>query len=294
MEIKKVGVLGCGQMGSGIAQIAATAGFEIVTREIEQRFLDKGLATVDKYLSKAVKKDKMTAEDKDAALGRITGTLELEDLADCDLVIEAVIEDLAIKNEMFSALDKICKAETILTSNTSSLSIMSMAASTARMDRFCGLHFFNPVQMMQLVEVVKTIVTSRETIEACTAFGKAIGKTPILSKDIAGFTVNLLLVPLLMDAMRAVENGVASIEDIDTGMKLGCAHPMGPLMLNDLVGLDTMVHIGGIMYKEYKDPKYAAPPLVHRMVAAGYLGMKTKKGFYDYSGEKPVPMDLGI
>ncbi len=294
MAVKKIGVLGFGQMGSGISQISAQAGFEVIVREVDQKFLDKGFGIINKILSKNVKKEKISQTDMEAAQKRITGTLELGDLKDCDIIIEAVIENLELKNEMFSALDTLCKKETILASNTSSLPITSMAASTNRPDRFCGLHFFNPVQVMKLVEVVKTIATSKETIDTCFEFGKALGKKPILAKDNSGFIVNLLLVPLLMDAIRSLENGVASTADIDTGLVLGCNHPMGPLLLNDFVGLDTMLHISNIMYKEYHEKKYAPPPLLVKMVLAGYLGRKSGKGFYDYSGDKPVPVDLGI
>ncbi len=294
MKIQKVGVLGCGLMGSGIAQVCAEAGYETTVLEVEQRFLDKGFSAIQKNLSRAVEKGKMTAEARDKTWALIKGTLKLEDLKECDLIIEAVVEDLKVKNEMFSTLDRLCPERTILSSNTSSLTVMAMAASTKRQDRFCGLHFFNPVPVMKLVEVVKTIATSQQTIDTCFEFCKAIGKVPILAKDNSGFIVNLLLVPYLLDAIRALEQGVASIEDIDKGMMLGCNHPMGPLTLLDFVGLDTTYNIANIMFEEYREKRYAPPPLLRKMVLAGYYGRKSGRGFYDYSGEKPVPVDLGI
>ncbi|HBN26971.1 MAG TPA: 3-hydroxybutyryl-CoA dehydrogenase [Desulfobacteraceae bacterium] len=294
MEIKKIGVLGFGLMGSGIAQACAQAGIETIAREIDQKFIDNGFSIINKNLSRAVKKDKITQADMDQVLGNITGTLNLEDLKDCDLIVEAVIENLDIKNEMYATLDKICSEKTIFASNTSSLTVMSMAASTHRPDRFCGLHFFNPVPAMKLLEVIKTIVTSQETIDTCFEFGKKIGKTTVLAKDNSGFIVNLLLVPYLLDAIRALEQGVASTIDIDTGMKLGCNHPMGPLTLVDFIGIDTINSIAGIMFEEYKEKRYAAPPILKKMVIAGYLGKKSGKGFYDYSGDEPVPTDFGI
>ncbi len=294
MKIQKVGVLGCGLMGSGIAQVCAEAGYETTVLEVEQRFLDKGFSSIQKNLGRAVEKGKMTQEARDKTWSLLKGTLKLEDLQDCDLIIEAVVEDLKVKNEMFSTLDKLCPERTILSSNTSSLTVMAMAASTKRQDRFCGLHFFNPVPVMKLVEVVKTIATSQQTIDTCFEFCKSIGKVPILAKDNSGFIVNLLLVPYLLDAIRALEQGVASIEDIDKGMMLGCNHPMGPLTLLDFVGLDTTYNIANIMFEEYREKRYAPPPLLRKMVLAGYYGRKSGRGFYDYSGEKPVPVDLGI
>jgi 3-hydroxybutyryl-CoA dehydrogenase len=294
MKIQRVGVLGCGLMGSGIAQVCAQAGYDTIVREIEQQFIDKGFGAIEKNLSRAVEKGRMTAEEKEKTWSLLQGTLDLKDLEGCDLIIEAVVEDLEAKNEMFSALDDICPERTILASNTSSLTVMAMAASTRRQDRFCGIHFFNPVPVMRLVEVVKTVATSQQTIDTCFEFCGSIGKVPILAKDNSGFIVNLLLVPYMLDAIRALEQGVASIEDIDNGMKLGCNHPMGPLTLLDFVGLDTTYNIANIMFDEYREKRYAPPPLLRKMVLAGYYGRKSGRGFYDYTGEKPVPMDLGI
>ncbi|NIR51441.1 3-hydroxybutyryl-CoA dehydrogenase [candidate division KSB1 bacterium] len=294
MAIKKVGVVGAGLMGSGIAQVSAVAGFDTLVREISQELLDKGLGKIDGFLSKAVDKGKMSAEQKQSALDKLKGTTKLDDLSDCDFIIEAVTEDIKNKKELFQTLDKNCSDATIFASNTSSLTITEMAAATERPDRFVGLHFFNPVPVMKLVEVVRTIETSQETFDAAFEFARSLGKEPIACKDNSGFVVNLLLVPYLLAAIRAVESGVASIEDIDKGMTLGCGHPMGPLTLLDFVGIDTTYYIANIMFEEYRQPQYAAPPLLKKMVLAGYHGRKSGKGFYDYSGEKPVPTDLGL
>lgn len=295
MQIKKVGVLGCGLMGSGIAQVCATAGFETYVRELDQKYLDKGFAGIEKSLSKFEEKGKISAEQKTEIQNRLHGTTSLDDLKDCDLIIEVVVEDIAVKNEMFSYLDKICGEHTIFASNTSSLTIAEMAAATSRPDKVVGLHFFNPVPLMKLVEVVRSVATSKETFDKTFAFGEALGKKPIATKDNSGFVVNLLLVPYLLSAIRALETGVASTEDIDKGMMLGCGHPMGPLTLLDFVGIDTTYKIAEIMFQEYKTPEYACPPLLRKMHLAGYHGRKSGKGFYDYTDPRnPVPSDLGI
>jgi len=291
-EIKRVGVLGCGLMGSGIAQVAAAAGYETLVREVSDQLCERGIGGIGKQLGKAVEKGKLAAEDRDATLGRLRGTTNLEDLRDCDIIIEAVVEDLAVKNQMWQTLDAVCGPETIFASNTSSLTIADMAAATKRPERMVGLHFFNPVPVMKLVEVVKTIATDPAVFDTAFAFAKSLGKEPIVCKDNSGFVVNLLLVPYMMDAIRALSEGVATIEDIDKGMQLGTGYPMGPFVLSDFVGLDTLDKIGGIMFDEYKEKRYASPPLLKRMVSLGYFGRKSGKGFYDYSGEKPVPMPL--
>jgi 3-hydroxybutyryl-CoA dehydrogenase len=293
MEIRKVGVVGCGLMGSGIAQVAAMAGFSTVAREVSEELLQKGLGFIEKSLGKLVEKGQVTAELKSSALGRLKPTTRLEDLADCDLVIEAIIENLNRKRELFAQLDKIVKPEAIFASNTSSLSITEMMTATQRAPRFLGLHFFNPVPMMKLVEVVKTVVTDPAVIETGLDYARKVGKTPILTSDRAGFIVNRLLVPYLLDSIRALEEGAGSIEDIDNGMKLGCNHPMGPLTLNDFVGIDTTYYIAEIMFNEFREKRFAPPPLMKRMVLAGMLGRKSGKGFYDYSDPKnPKPNKL--
>ena len=291
-SIGKVGVLGCGQMGSGIAQVAAVAGFDVLARDVDQAQLARGKKAIEASLGKFVEKAKLAPEARDAALSRLRFTTSLEDLASSDLVIEAVSEDLELKNRMWTALDQVCRPETIFASNTSSLSIMAMATVTGRPDRFLGLHFFNPVPMMPLVEVVKSIATSPETIEAGTAFVRRLGKDPIAARDSAGFIVNLLLIPYLLDAVRAVESGVASIRDVDLGMTLGCGHPMGPLTLLDFVGLDTAVNVGEILFEEFREPRYAPPPLLKRMVLAGWYGKKSGRGFYDWTTTPPTPVSL--
>jgi len=284
-------VLGCGQMGSGIAQVAAVAGFDVLARDVNADQLARGKKAIEASLGRFVEKAKLAPESRDAALGRLRFTTSIEDLASSDLVIEAVTEDLELKNRMWTALDLVCKPETIFASNTSSLPIISMATVTARPDRFLGLHFFNPVPMMPLVEVVRSVVTSQETIEAGTAFVRQLGKEPIAAPDSAGFIVNRLLIPYLLDAARAVERGVASIRDVDLGMTLGCGHPMGPLTLLDFVGLDTAVKVGEILYEEFREVRYAPPPLLKRMVIAGWLGKKSGRGFYDWTTTPPTPVE---
>ena len=290
--IQTVGVLGCGQMGSGIAQVAAVGGCQVLARDIDEAMLAKGRAAIEASLARFVDKGKLDAQVREAALGRIRFITRLEGLAKADLVIEAVTEDLELKNRLWTALDPICPAETIFASNTSSLSIMAMATVTGRADRFIGLHFFNPVPMMPLVEVVRTVASSPEALSSATELVRRIGKEPVAAKDSAGFIVNRLLIPYMLDAIRAVETGVASTEDIDLGMKLGCGHPMGPLTLLDFVGLDTTCRVAEIMYEEFREARYAPPPLLKRMVLAGWLGKKSGKGFYDWTVTPPVASAL--
>ena|SRR5579871_4541677 len=290
MEIKKVGVLGCGLMGSGIAQVAATAGFEVTVLEAEQRFLDKGFAGIEKSLAKFAEKGTITAQQKDETRARLKGSLKKEELADCDIVIEAIIENLDEKRKMYSALDQIVKPGAIFASNTSSLSVTEMMTATKRPQQFVGLHFFNPVPLMKLVEVVRTIATSDAVYETAYDFAKKVGKVPVRASDKPGFIVNRLLVPYLLDAVRAYEEGVGSIADIDTSMRLGCGYPMGPFTLLDFVGLDTTYYISNIMFEEFKERRFASPPLLKRLVMAGWYGRKTGKGFYDYADpNNPVP-----
>ncbi|MFB3815276.1 MAG: 3-hydroxyacyl-CoA dehydrogenase family protein [Terriglobales bacterium] len=294
MAIKKVGVLGCGLMGSGIAQVSATAGFDVTVLEVEQRFLDKGFAGIEKSLSKLAEKGKLK-EPVAAITGRLKGTLAYNDLADCDLIIEAVTENPTEKKKMYAALDPIVKRDAIFASNTSSISITELMTATKRPERFVGLHFFNPVPLMALVEVVRTIATDPAVYEAAFEFARAVGKTPVRTSDKTGFIVNRLLVPYLLDAIRAYEEGVGSIEDVDLAMKLGCGYPMGPFTLLDFVGLDTTYYISIVMFDEFKEPRFASPPLLKRMVLAGWLGRKSGKGFYDYANpEKPVAQDAAL
>ncbi|HEX9689694.1 MAG TPA: 3-hydroxybutyryl-CoA dehydrogenase [Thermoanaerobaculia bacterium] len=282
MKINKVGVLGAGLMGSGIAEVCAKSGYETVVREVSEELAQKGIGRIESSLAKAVERGKLTSGDRDAARGRLKATTGLEDFGACDLVIEAVIENLDAKKEMFRELDRICGESAIFCSNTSSLTITELSAATRRPDRFAGLHFFLPAPVMKLVEVVRTIATSDETIETLLGFAKSLGKEPILAKDNSGFIVNRLLVPYLLDAVRALEEGVGSREDIDKGMELGCGHPMGPLKLLDFVGLDTTYAIAEIMFAEYREKRFAPPPLLKRMVLAGRYGKKSGRGFYEY------------
>ncbi|HKD86066.1 MAG TPA: 3-hydroxybutyryl-CoA dehydrogenase [Terriglobales bacterium] len=294
MDIKKVGVLGCGLMGSGIAQVAATAGLDVTVLEQEQKFLDKGFAGIEKSLSRLVErgpaKGGLTPEQKADAQSHLKGTLNMKDLADCDIVIEAIIENVELKRKTYSELDAIVKKDAIFATNTSSISVTELMTATKRPERFIGLHFFNPVPMMKLVEVVKTIATAPEVYEAAVEFGAKLGKVPVRTSDKTGFIVNRLLVPYLLDAIRAYEEGVGSITDIDEAMKLGCGYPMGPFTLLDFVGLDTTYYITHVMYDEFKERRFASPPLLKRLVLAGWYGRKSGKGFYDYSDpNKPVP-----
>ena len=282
MQIKTVGVLGCGLMGSGIAQVSAAAGYKTIVREVEDAFLKKGLGKIEKFLALGVEKGKVTAEEKDKTLGNLSGTTKLEDLNACDIVIEAIIENIDEKAEAYAVLDAVCGQQTIFCSNTSSLCITELAARTKRPDRFAGLHFFNPAQVMKLVEVVRGVTTTDETFDAVLGFAQSLGKQPITAPDKPGFIVNRLLVPYLLDAVRAYENGLGSLEDIDKGMKLGTGYPMGPFTLLDFVGLDTTYYIANIMFDEYREPAYAPPPLLKRMVLAGRLGKKSGQGFYKY------------
>ena len=283
MDIRKVGVLGCGLMGSGIAQATATAGFDVTVLEVEQKFIDKGFAGVEKSLGKFAEKGTITPQQKDEIRGRLKGTTNAQDLRDCDLVIEAIIENVEEKKKMYAAIDAVLRKDAIFASNTSSISITELMAATKRPERFVGLHFFNPVPLMKLVEVVRTIATANDVYEAVFEFAKKLGKVPVRTSDKTGFIVNRLLVPYLLDAIRAYEEGVGSIPDIDQAMKLGCGYPMGPFTLLDFVGLDTTYYITHVMYDEFKERRFASPPLLKRLVMAGWYGRKTGKGFYDYS-----------
>jgi 3-hydroxybutyryl-CoA dehydrogenase len=288
--IQTVGVVGCGLMGAGIAQVVAEAGYPVLVREVNDALLAKGMGRIESFLKKGVDKGKVTADRMREVMGKLRGTTRLEDLAPCDLVIEAVVESLEAKRDAFSVLDSVCRPAAIFASNTSSLSITEMAAKTNRPDRFVGLHFFNPVPLMKLVEVVRSPLTSHESFEVVLRFAESLGKTPVRATDRTGFVVNRLLVPYLLDAIRALEEGVGGTVDIDEGMRLGCGHPMGPLTLLDFVGLDTTYSIANIMYDDFREKRFAPPPLLKRMVQAGLLGRKSGKGFYDYSVQPPKPV----
>jgi 3-hydroxybutyryl-CoA dehydrogenase len=296
MEIKKVGVLGCGLMGAGIAQTAASAGFETIVREVSDELCERGFSGIEKSLAKFAEKGNITSEQQQATRNRLKGTTSLEELHDCDIIIEAIIENLDTKRETYKQLDAICKPETIFASNTSSISITEMMTATRpeRQQRFIGMHFFNPVPLMKLVEVIRTILTDEAVYEQAVEFGKRMDKTPVRAGDKTGFIVNRLLVPYMLDAVRALEEGVGSIVDIDNAMKLGCGYPMGPFTLGDFVGLDTTYYIAEIMFNEFREKRFAPPPLLKRMVLAGLYGRKSGRGFYDYTKDpkNPTPMNL--
>ncbi|HSP16893.1 MAG TPA: 3-hydroxyacyl-CoA dehydrogenase family protein [Thermoanaerobaculia bacterium] len=291
MKINKVGVLGCGLMGSGIAQVAAQSGYQTTVVEVEQKLLDKGISGIEKSLGKFVEKGKMAAADRDACLSRLRGSTSLKDLAECDIVVEAITENPQIKKETYTAIDSIVKKSAIFASNTSSLTITELSMATARPKQFVGLHFFNPVPLMKLVEVVRTILTTDEAFKTAFEFAKSLGKEPVACKDNSGFIVNRLLVPYILDAIRAYEEGVGTVEDIDKAMQLGCGYPMGPFTLLDFVGLDTTYYISKVMFEEYHEKRFSSPALLRKMVLAGRFGRKSGAGFYDYSGEKPVAFD---
>lgn len=282
MALKNVGVIGCGLMGSGIAETCARAGYQVIVREVSDDLLQRGISRIDASLDRAVARGKLGEDEGRAARARIRGTTVLADLRGCDIILEAIIENMEAKKQLYADLDPLCPADVIFASNTSSLSITEMASVTRRADRFLGLHFFNPVPVMKPVEMIRGLLTSEETLATCRAFGESLGKTVVTCKDYPGFIVNFLLVPYLLDAIRALELGLASKEDIDTVVRLGLNHPMGPFTLLDFVGIDTTYYIAEAMFAEFKDPKYAAPPLMRKMVLAGLHGRKTGKGFYDY------------
>jgi 3-hydroxybutyryl-CoA dehydrogenase len=294
MAIERVGVLGCGLMGHGIAQICAEAGWDVVVREVDQGTLDSGLGKIEKQLARAVEKGRRERDDADSVRARITGTLEYGDLADCDLAIEAIVEDLDAKLEMWREVDGVVKKEAFFASNTSSLPVVNQAVATSRPERFLGMHFFNPAQVMPLLEVVQTVTTGDDALRTGFEVGERLGKTCVHARDKTGFIVNRLLVPYMLDAIRAQEEGVGAIDEIDVAMKAGANHPMGPLTLADFVGLDTLAAIADVMFDEYRERRFAAPPTLRKMVAAGLCGRKSGKGFYDYSGDEPVPSELGL
>src|SRR2546423_545994 len=293
-RIRKVGVLGGGLMGSGIAQVSAAAGFPTIVREVNEALCTKARQSIEKTLAKGIERGKVTAAERDGTLGNLRFVTRLEELSDSDLFIEAVVEDLDVKNKLWTELDRIAIAEAIFASNTSSLTIIAMAAASGRPDKMLGLHFFNPVPLMKLVEVVRTITTSDETEQRALDFVRALGKEPIRAKDSSGFIVNLLLIPYMVDAIKALESNIGSVEDIDKVMQLGAGHPLGPFALLDFVGLDTVYKIAEIMFAEYRESRYAPPPLLKRMVLAGMLGKKSGRGFYDYSTNPPRVSSLGL
>jgi 3-hydroxybutyryl-CoA dehydrogenase len=292
-EVRTVGVVGCGLMGSGIAQVAAQGGCRVIVREVDEPTLRKGLGRIDGFLAKGVERGKVTPAERERTMANLKGTTALADLAGCDLVIEAIVEEIEAKKRLFAELDGICPPSTVFATNTSSLTVIEMAAATRRPDRVVGLHFFNPVPLMALVEVVRTIATSDEAFRLAMAFARRVGKTPVVARDRSGFIVNYLLVPYLIDAVRALEAGVATVPDMDQAMKLGCGYPMGPFTLLDFVGLDTTLKVAEIFFQEYREPRYAPPPLLRRMVLAGYLGRKSGKGFYTYDTDPPTVTPLG-
>jgi 3-hydroxybutyryl-CoA dehydrogenase len=294
MAIERVGVLGCGLMGHGIAQICAEAGWDVVVCEVDQGRLDSGLGKIERQLARAVEKGRREQGDADSVRARITGTLEYGDLADCDLAIEAIVEDLDAKLEMWRAVDGVVKKDAFFATNTSSLPVVNQAVATSRPERFLGMHFFNPAQVMPLLEVVQTVTTGDEALRTGFEVGERLGKTCVHARDKTGFIVNRLLVPYMLDAIRAQEEGVGAIDEIDVAMKAGANHPMGPLTLADFVGLDTLAAIADVMFDEYRERRFAAPPTLRKMVAAGLYGRKSGKGFYDYSGDEPVPSELGL
>ena len=294
MEISKVGVVGCGLMGHGITQICAQAGWEVVVRELDSEKLDGGIAKIEKQLARAVEKGRASQEDAEAVRGRIQPTLDYADLTDCDLVIEAITEDLGLKLEMWKEVDGIVKDGATFATNTSSLAVIDQAASTSRPDRFCGMHFFNPAQVMPLLEVVQTVTTDEDALKTGFEFGERCGKLTVHAKDKTGFIVNRLLVPYMLDAIRAYEEGVGTVDQIDAAMKAGANHPMGPFTLLDFVGLDTTKAIAEVMHEAYGEERFAPPETLSKLVEAGHYGRKSGKGFYDYSGDRPVPADLGL
>ena len=294
MSIARVGVVGGGLMGSGIAQVAAQAGIATTLRELTEPLVQRARANITRSLDKSIEKGKLTADARDAALSRLTTTTRLDDLAACDVVIEAVVEDLDVKNALWRELNAHCAADTVFASNTSSLTIAAMAAASGRPDRLVGLHFFNPVPLMRLVEVVRTLTTSDATFDRAMTLVRQLGKQPVVARDSSGFVVNRLLIPYMLDAIRALENGVGTITDIDAGMQLGAGHPMGPFTLLDFVGLDTVERVAEVMFDEYREQRFAPPPLLRRLVRAGHLGRKAGRGFYDHTVDPPVPSPLAL